>query len=412
MKEDELPNANGAVRFEVPILADSNVSFNNGSLIVDNNKLATITYHLTSVDTKVRYAVLRADAGVPEFIAYKVLDTTTNEVQLDDIEDNVWLIGSKINDARWSVPYPIPRGIFVGMGSIVDDSEDSYDPTVIYSKDIGMKWEYASDDLPSSPTYAAFGGGKFVLSEVDKFIPTIWTSNDGAIWSDHTLSGVPTTNFSSGKIAYGDEKFVMLNSSDDGNIPPLYSADTINWNSATDSEGDTFTGKWVNVAYGDGMFLAIGADLTSMYSTNGTDWTKVDNPNPATVSNDCYLVYGDKKFVLLNDDGTVFVFNTSSKTWTNTPNILDSGSKGLAHGGGRFVAIYSNNIFWSDDAVWWIQGTITHDDDLSAISYGNGKFLVGTSTEILESFNGETWTNTTRFTDDEFDSLTLIYGRP
>jgi len=179
------------------------------------------------------------------------------------------------------------------------------------------------------------------------------TSKDGITWTAQT-SG---TNVHLYGITYGDNKFVVAGGGTvktlegmqylGGKAAILTSTDGISWSTQTlDATASRLTG----IAYGNGMFLAVGPYETALMSMDGTAWLvktfsdqtlslnepgvepkitdmiysdKTDNGINGFVPTDyagfdLYAsAYGDNKFVAVGD--TLFTISTGSSTLTATP---------------------------------------------------------------------------------------------
>ena len=169
--------------------------------------------------------------------------------------------------------------------------------TAYVSKNNGANW--TSVTLPSSTTWnsIAYGNGIFVVTSSNT--ATAVSTNFGASWSSGTM-----TNIGAGTVVYGLGKFVYVatagtnyNSSTDGvtwtpyttlaansgttiifgngrfvtvasaGANPQYSFDAVTWYTANTSVTATV------LAYGQGIFLAIGTTGTAYTSDNGLAWT-------------------------------------------------------------------------------------------------------------------------------------------
>jgi len=163
-----------------------------------------------------------------------------------------------------------------------------------------------------------------------------------------------------------------------------------------------------HVAQGDGIVLAGGTSGEILSSTDGVSWISRTSRN---ISGDISaLAFGDNTFLAMTSFGN---FTALPVTWTNnffgapSDNVADwtfRGSIGtvgvpledIASGGGTFVAVGDNNIFYSlDNGATWSPGTFSGVGGLSHVSYGNNRFvaLSRTGDAALISTDGIAWTN-------------------
>jgi len=220
-------------------------------------------------------------------------------------------------------------------------------------------------------------------------------------------------------IAYGNGKFVAVGA--DGKMAT--STDGTTWTAVTDS---TFgTDVIFSIAYGNGKFIAGGGYNTGKMATseNGTTWTAVTDSTFGT-NRIFAIAYGNDKFVAGDDSGkmatsengatwTVVTDSTFGTSWINT----------IAYANGKFVAVGNGGkMATSTDGTTWTAvdtGTIfdyvnngtTIKGSINAIAYGNGKFVaVGSSGKMANSTDGTKWTAVTGNTFGTSNIFSITYG--
>lgn len=158
--------------------------------------------------------------------------------------------------------------------------------------------------------------------------------------------------------------------------------------------------------------IAVGEDFSTFMgpvatSTDGITWTATQLGN----NQHAYAgVWDGSQFLLAGMDydfdlsafvGCVFTSPTANAgTWT--PRIFTgSPLKGIAYGGGVYVAVGENGtIRSSTDGITWLPRTSGTTNTLSSVAYGGGKFVAvgylpnNGACSILTSPDGTTWTNT------------------
>jgi hypothetical protein len=95
---------------------------------------------------------------------------------------------------------------------------------------------------------------------------------------------------------------------------------------------------YLNIAYGDGKFVAVGRDGKAAYSQDGENWTAVvDSKFGGDIIHG--ITYGGGKFVAVGDNGNgAAAYSPDGITWTAGRKFGDSFFKGVAYGSGKFVA--------------------------------------------------------------------------
>jgi hypothetical protein len=161
-----------------------------------------------------------------------------------------------------------------------------------------------------------------------------------------------------------------------------------------------------------------GTALYAVYSGTETglsyQWKKEDGANVATGGN--YTPSAEGSYTVTvsasgyqskTSDPCVVSEGSSSLTWTAVTNTTFGSSqaiiRGIAYGGGKFVAVGSNGkAAYSADGVTWTAVTNTtfgSSEDIRGIAYGGGKFVAvgagGTGSDgskMVYSADGITWT--------------------
>jgi hypothetical protein len=160
-------------------------------------------------------------------------------------------------------------------------------------------------------------------------------------------------------IAYGDGKFVAVGA--EGQM--AYSSDGETWIAVTDSKfaGDsTIRG----IAWGGGKFVAVGDSSQMASSTDGITWTAITNHTfPPTVALSSSvgigaIVWGDNKFVaggfylVITGDGEVgnrTAYSANGVTWTAGGGQIFgeawASPNAIAWSGNKFVAVGGDGLF-------------------------------------------------------------------
>src|SRR5882762_7720218 len=103
------------------------------------------------------------------------------------------------------------------------------------------------------------------------------------------------------------------------------------WASQTSGTANDFYA----VAYGNGMFVAVGTNGLLCSSTDGTNWM----PQASGTTNDLEsITYGNGLFVAVGGNGTVRT-STNGSTWAAQASGFGSAFHAVTYGNGLYVAV-------------------------------------------------------------------------
>ena len=175
---------------------------------------------------------------------------------------------------------------------------------------------------------------------------------------------------------------------------------------------------WVDVAYGNGLFVAVAYSGTNrvMYSRDGINWENVASGNE---SNEWYsITYGNGLFVAVAYSGTNKVmYSSDGINWTAVASGNESnGWRGITYGNGLFVAVAftgTNKVMYSSDGIIWTDVTSLNDSNVWIdVTYGNGLFVAVASSgtnKVMYSSDGIIWTDVASGNDSN-DWIGITYG--
>lgn len=205
----------------------------------------------------------------------------------------------------------------------------------------------------------------------NKYVAAGAYSTDGVTWIETTMPTLDGETARYNRITYGGNKFVGVGMSYTG----AYSSDGITW---TKMNMPRYK-DWDNLAYGNGVFVALGKELSSAHgeyiarSTDGITWVDVTSPFDGSLM---AMVYANGQFVVLST--TEVGFSSDGETWNISQHNLSFIPWVLAYGGGRFIAlgsVNSNSWAYSTDGINWTEATATIKKSWDAMAYGSGKFV-------------------------------------
>ncbi|MFC3803947.1 S-layer homology domain-containing protein [Cohnella sp. GCM10012308] len=214
-------------------------------------------------------------------------------------------------------------------------------------------------------------------------------------------SPLPTGN-ELNNVAYGNGIYVAVGA----NGAILTSTDGTNWTSRTSGAPITSLN---DVVYGNGKFVVVGNSGKILTSIDGSSWTTQDS----TVTNSLNgIVYGNGVFLAVGDTGRI-VTSPNGTDWTARPNSNGSALYEVTYGNGMYVAVGANGtIMTSNNLTTWTKVTnSTTTNSLSGVTYGNSLFVaVGVSGTVVTSNNGTSWTNRTIDTTTYMTDVTYVNG--
>jgi len=204
--------------------------------------------------------------------------------------------------------------------------------------------------------------------------------------ADIALTPVPDTTFGKSKIkaiAYGDGVFVAVG--EDKKM--AYSQDGITW-TAVNNKAITF--NFEDITYGNGKFVAVGyyRGGKMAYSSDGVNWIEVKDS--LFKKNSIYeIAYGNGMFFVPADKG--MAYSQDGVNWTDMKGKNYIGK--ITYGNGMFVG----KTAYSQDGVNWTatKNLFGKDDYIINIVYGDGKFLAVSSRKTAYSQDGINWTVST-----------------
>lgn len=153
------------------------------------------------------------------------------------------------------------------------------------------------------------------------------------------------------------------------------------------------SGRWYDVAYGNGKFVTIMYDSNkAAYSSDGINWVETTLPFSESWST---ISYGNGKFVVLGSGSTKAAYSSDGINWIASTLPISDIWKDVIYGNDKFVAVAysSKNAIYSTDGINWVATTMPSNLSWSNIAYGDGKFVTtsGSFGRGAYSTDGITW---------------------
>ena len=151
-----------------------------------------------------------------------------------------------------------------------------------------------------------------------------------------------------------------------------------------------FTLLFSGLAWGDGLFVAVGANGLLATSPDGFTWTARDHGQNTEYRS---VAHSQGKFVAVGKNGPTLE-SVDGTGWSPAPDGATYDLYGVAAGNGVFVAVgFLGRIYSSADGRTWTARASGASSRLHSVTFGNGLFVAtGLSGTILTSPDGATWT--------------------
>lgn len=252
---------------------------------------------------------------------------------------------------------------------------------VSYSSDL-KNWTFKlldeDDDNLDSITY---GNSVFVIaSNADN---GIYTSSDGINWINRELkvySNYAKNNIkaSFNTVRFVNNQFVIVTGTQytnsagaitrrEGHV--LVSNNGINWTDKVE-----LANSLMEIAYGNGMYVAVGTEGSIYTSTDLSNWTKrISNTSLKLVG----VSFGKGLFVITGDSGTILT-SSDGINWVKQVSNTDSYLIRSRYGNGMYVAVgYNCTVLTSIDGINWTE----QDDGFTGgtwygMVYANNRYVI------------------------------------
>jgi hypothetical protein len=272
----------------------------------------------------------------------------------------------------------------------------------------------------------ALGNGRLVAVADDE---TTLYSDDGTNWTSHTNYNVSAGNIFLKAVIYDGSRFVACGMDYDfgqsGWEQTIYtSSDGTSWTERYDSDsGSSSNVRLTDLAYGNGVYVAIGSGGTMVRSSDSINWSPVTYGSSETLD---AISYGDGVFVAVGDGGNLtphlILTSPDGLTWTD-----QSAGTSLYAGYWVVAVAYCNDRFlaggWNSEALYSTnQGQsfvseLTGSYDLTVFSYGNGIYfaagrdIANAYADInLVSLDGVNWSELSTADQDDRNAAVFFNG--
>ena len=210
--------------------------------------------------------------------------------------------------------------------------------------------------------------------------PSVRGQNPLTSWAHRSVPGL-TTNLSS--VAFGNGMFVAVGAGS----TVVTSTDGVNWTAGNAGAH----GNMARVRFVNGQFAAVGSSDKILFSTDGSTWTPATLPTADSWD----VAYGNGVYVVA---GATTYVSADGANWNVSRGPLDS----VAFGDGRFVGLPTGSsfppppTFYSTNGSNWVQAsapTSTAVVGRGEVIFGDGMFVAEASQwqGVFASSNGTAW---------------------
>lgn len=220
------------------------------------------------------------------------------------------------------------------------------------------------------------------------------TSSDAVTWTSQSnpFSAYSASHFIN-CVTWGKELWVI--GTDQHEIAT--SPDGINW---TLQAGHSFTDQITGIAYGNGVYVAVGWGGLIETSTDGITWTPrsssfgINNIRGVIFGNGIFLAWGGTALLETSPDGI---------NWTNRTTTVGGTITAVGYNGNgvytMVTSAFPGEIATSRDGfTWTTRSSAVITNQAWCVHYGGGLWLVGCSNgQLAKSTDAITWTLQTSY---------------
>ena len=255
----------------------------------------------------------------------------------------------------------------------------------IHTSPDGLEWTRRTSPSPVTLRDVAFGGGQFATvglccasSVAADDAGVVLTSPDGVTWTQR-FPGSSARGRDLFAVAFGGGVWVAVGSA--GTV--IRSTDGINWSSSASGTSSDLLG----VGFGGGLFVAVGANRTVITSANGTAWT-VQPGVPQTIGSTLSSVAHNGSVFIAAGSAGGLITSPNGSAWTVRSVPTTASLTGVAATGSLAVAVGYDTILSSPNGTTWTARTFAAPGPgvsraLRAVVSGPAGFLAGGSQGAL-----------------------------
>ena len=241
----------------------------------------------------------------------------------------------------------------------------------------GATWTKAPQPFLCSVREAIYDGTQWITACASGQIYTLANGQDPLLRDNWILR---VSGKTSNLVAIATDGLKLVMAGDSGGVL-LSSVDGQTWTDHSVSDGTSFAA----VTYGQGKFIAVGRAADNSFviysSTNGEDWNKVSNSTKQLYG----VAYGNGIFVAVGLNGYIYEsYDAVNWSVVTPPNTAISFSS-ISFGAGKFyVGGTAETIITSSDGLSWTTENTGGSKAVRMIKVGGGQVLASGSAGFLK----------------------------
>ncbi len=215
------------------------------------------------------------------------------------------------------------------------------------------------------------------------FLPKITSGAIPDHWNERS--------FDLSAVAYGNGIFAAVG----GNGRIQTSPDGAVWQIQNSGTAESLRG----ITFGNGLFVAVGFNGTILSSGDGITWFSQNSGISQSLN---AVAYGNGLFVAVGMSG-IILSSPEGATWNPQPSGVNAYLLGVAYGDNRFVAVGNPNTILRSNAtatVWEPKNSA--GIGFGGVTYGGGRFMAIGGLGVSVSTDGEIWNWYAREGVDQF----------
>lgn len=243
----------------------------------------------------------------------------------------------------------------------------------------GRDWFATGTAQVGGPAHLAYGNGRFVVGGQNGFA----VSTNGTNWTYTFYQPIDCVSYINGRFVG------LLQFAASGTVFATFSTNGINW---TDYN-TRISSRMLAVAYGNGLYVAVGVQGDFMFSSDGIMWTQ-----GSLFSNDDLeaVIFSNGKFIAVGEHGTI-ITSSNGAVWTDLRRGPVYDLDCATAGGERLLAFGENPSFvLSTSGSNYTELPLPNVDNFHGAIYAANKFVaVGKDSAIILSGDGTNWISAT-----------------
>ena len=305
------------------------------------------------------------------------------------MKDSTLILGSSFYDPTHKIRITPLRtgstsdGEWIDVAVVLGDAPDNRAPVI---QSASAEEQAFARVAVNYSVQASDGNGDLVLYQWNFGDGQLFYSNSATVRKTWATGGSYQVSVRAFDIAGGESRY---------SFQTVVADPLVSWSRSSGVNG---TDSLWAVCFGNSGFIAAGPYVTYS-SADGVRWSR----STAGVSNLVTrgLAFGGGRYVAVGSSYSTqsssftagFASSSDGVSWSALSSGRSEALNGVAYGAGRFVAVGESGVVWSSpDGVNWSFFQLPSRRSLSSVAYGGGAFLaVGSAGTAITSSDGQSW---------------------